>query len=102
MGKIFPRKYQFIDKLAVFSVLVVFLTSGVLMASLKIMSQKKCKNLRHYRYSSRRRCPFHPIKNAPFDERRKYRGVLMEKKIMKHNLLKPSNWTGAGGTMSCL
>jgi len=41
MGKIFPRKYQFIDKLAVFSVLVVFLTSGVLMASLKIMSQEK-------------------------------------------------------------
>lgn len=44
MGKIFPRKYQFIDKLAVFSVLAVFLTSGVLMASFqKLWARKNIK-----------------------------------------------------------
>ena len=100
MGKIFPRKYQFIEKFAIFSVPEVFHTSGFNGKFLKIMSQGKRKNLQFYRYSSRR-CPFYPIKNAPFDERRKYRDVFaMEKKLWSTNIWKPP--TGRGGRCDAL
>ena len=107
MGKIFPRKcfwfprkYQFIDKLAVFSVLAVFLTSGVLMASFQKLWARK--NIKIYDITGIVPVAadhFPPIKNAPA-ERRNCRGVLMEKILWSANIWSPP--TGRVWEVRCL
>ena len=80
----FPRKYQFIERLAVFGVPDVFLTSWFNGKFPKIWAREKYKNLRHYRYSSRRCWPFPLHSKTPREERRNLSGRSYDGKFMKH------------------